>query len=476
MRKNYNWIDQEYFDVLRSDAEYYKNEYIDCEEKIRKLKHKKLGEITKDIKDGPGGWSINTSEYVDYGIPMLRTVNIIDGLLSLDNCVYITQEKHKSLRRSKVIHNDVLLSVRGTIGKSAVYNKDTEANLNAAVVKITVDDSIIDPYYLSCFFNCKYGRLQTERISNGAVQKNMNLSEVKRNLIPIPSPEIQKYIGDKVRRAEELREEAKRLKEEAEEILSNELRLNELIKMIEENKNKKHNVVSSKLLTDRIDPYYYKAIYTLVNSFIKDNKYCKLKEIAKVNYGYMPTEDYASKENGRVLIRVTNMIGNLLIDLTDVKYVNDNIDINDDKKVTENDILVVQCGNTTGKIALIDSSLDGYLFPSFCLRVRLNSLDVNPRYLALLMESEIIQQQIWQSASYSSVRPNTTKPAIEELLIPIIDTVKQEKIGVLIEKYINYIKESKQLIQQAKKDVEDLIEGNFDMSELNNDSSTESRC
>jgi hypothetical protein len=50
---------------------------------------------------------------------------------------------------------------------------------------------------------------------------------------------------------------------------------------------------------------------------------------------------------------------------------------------------------------------------------------------------------------------------------------------MVADKYIEIIKckeQAKQLIQEAKQDVEDLIEGDFEMSELNNNSSTESRC
>src|SRR5690606_41944387 len=45
--------------------------------------------------------------------------------------------------------------------------------------------------------------------------------------IPNPPKKIQNYIGNKVRKAEELREEAKRLKEEAESLLSLVLKLDE---------------------------------------------------------------------------------------------------------------------------------------------------------------------------------------------------------------------------------------------------------
>lgn len=54
---------------------------------------------------------------------------------------------------------------------------------------------------------------KTRAISNTGIYYN-DKNSLENFLIPIPSPEIQKYIGDKVRRAEELREEAKKLKEE----------------------------------------------------------------------------------------------------------------------------------------------------------------------------------------------------------------------------------------------------------------------
>ena len=166
-------------DVNRLEGEFYKYDYLNAIDKIKKIRFLPLENLVDDIKDGPGGWDINISDYVEQGVPMLRTINIVDGLVNLDECVFIDIEKHKQLKRSRVVKNDVLLSVRGTIGKSAVYSKNFEANINAALVKITLKDNIIDPYFLVAFFNCKYGRLQTERIANGAVQLNMNLTEAK---------------------------------------------------------------------------------------------------------------------------------------------------------------------------------------------------------------------------------------------------------------------------------------------------------
>ncbi len=43
---------------------------------------------------------------------------------------------------------------------------------------------------------------------------------------------------------------------------------------------------------------------------------------------------------------------------------------------------------------------------------------------------------------------------------------KQQIIGGKYKAYVEQMNKSKQLIQEAKQDVEDLIEGNFDMSKV----------
>ena len=51
-------------------------------------------------------------------------------------------------------------------------------------------------------------------------------------------------------------------------------------------------------------------------------------------------------------------------------------------------------------------------------------------------------------------------------MVPRINDNKEEIIANKIKLYIELLYQSKQLIQEAKQDVEDLIEGNFDMSKV----------
>ena len=462
------WTEETLIDK-RIDAHFYSIKYMQYYNKLMKCKIKKMSlyNICSRMNSGPFGSALLASQYVDKGVAFIRPLNCKDYIVDIDNdVVFISKEDSERLKSSKFSSGDLIFTKIGNVGDVAIIpQKIFECNISGNLMGVKVKNNI-DNYYVLTFLKSIYGQNQIwQGMMNSAMPK-IDMDTLKSIVIPIPSPEIQKYIGDKVRKAEELREEAKRLKKDAEEILNRELNLNKLEESLKSSINSKHNWITSMDINDRIDSYYYKRRYILVNQHLNDYECIQIRDIASVDYGYMPTEDYADENNGVPLIRVTNMIGNLLLDLSDLKYISKSINIPDDKYVDDGDILVVQCGNTTGKIALMTKEVENYLYPSFCLRIKLRNKSINNKYLALLMEMSIIQEQIWQSASYSSVRPNTTKPAIENIRIPLIEKQKQEDVGALVEKYIDNIYQSKQLILEAKQDVEDLIEGNFDMSKV----------
>jgi type I restriction enzyme S subunit len=196
--------------VNRLEAEYYGNVALWAETEIlrSRFETKLLGELATRIKDGPGGWGVSTNDYVESGVPVIRGVNIVDGDCDIRDCVFISEEKHHELRGHRAEKGSVVLSVRGTIGRSAVFDLPgiEEASLNAAVVTIDCTDEI-EPHYLAEFFNSEIGQIQTERIANGAVQQNMNLTETQSNRIVLPPMEFQQDIA----RRRRLRIQAARL-------------------------------------------------------------------------------------------------------------------------------------------------------------------------------------------------------------------------------------------------------------------------
>ncbi|MCM1984760.1 hypothetical protein [Lyngbya confervoides] len=182
----------------RLESEFYTPLVLWADEEIKGTpwKYQPLSQLTHRIKDGPGGWGVSTGDYVNYGIPVVRAVNLIDGECDLSDCVFISPKKHKELIRHRAAKGSVLLSVRGTIGRAAVFESEDfeEASLNAAVVTIDCKDEIL-PHYLAEFLNTEIGKIQSNRIANGAVQLNMNLTETGSNLIVVAPKDFQEEIS-----------------------------------------------------------------------------------------------------------------------------------------------------------------------------------------------------------------------------------------------------------------------------------------
>jgi len=192
--------------------------------------------------------------------------------------------------------------------------------------------------------------------------------------------------------------------------------------------------IQALLEANRFDAYYFAPEFVVLDEKLSRLSNLRpLHELADIQYGFMPTEDYASQDDGLPLIRVTNILSSGNIDMSDVKYVRRSSNRLDEKLVREKDILMVQCGNTTGKTALVPKELEGFAYASFCFRIRPIVEDIIPEYLCAVLQSDIGQQQIWRSITYATVRPNTTKPFTEALKIPIPPRPAQDRIAQLMQ-------------------------------------------
>lgn len=97
----------------------------------------RLGDITTRLGSGstPRG---GQSAYVDNGIPFLRSQNVLNDGLKLDDVVYITPETHEVMSNTTVFGNDILLNITGaSLGRTTIFPTDIgEANVNQHVTII----------------------------------------------------------------------------------------------------------------------------------------------------------------------------------------------------------------------------------------------------------------------------------------------------------------------------------------------------
>jgi type I restriction enzyme, S subunit len=442
----------------RLDSNYYSPEDIVKEELIKRSNFDYLNNRAKKIA---GGATPKGANYLNKGIAFIRTQNINNNLIDDKDLVYISSESNEELKRSQLKENDVLLTITGVdLGHSAVVSKAIlPANINQHSVKIEVKN--IDPHFLSVFLNSSYGQSQIWRRVYGATRPAINYEEIKEIVIPVPSENIQNYIGNKVRKAEELREEAKRLKEKISDSIFQMIQLEPL-----SNNNQKHfgvKVEVSNLSANRLDAQYYKDEYLLYEEQIKKQNVVKFVDILKqAKYGASVQAEYRS--DGIPFIRGNNLSPNE-IETTDIVYLDNSlVDGIGTCYVEEGDILITRSG-TVGICAVVDDFHNNFAYGSFIIRLRVDNSRWNPYYIAAFLNSFWGKWQV-ERLQNGAVQQNINIEEIGQILIPVVPKDQQDLVEQIVREYINMTRLSKQLIDEAKQDVEDLVEGKFDESKI----------
>lgn len=184
----------------------------------------KLNSFTKIISKGttPKG---GESSYKKTGIKFLRVENLNnDSTLNFENIKYIDEDTHKGfLKRSILLEEDVLISIAGTLGKTAIVKKeDLPLNTNQAICFIRLQNkNMILPKYLCLLYNSSIIRGEILKKAKVTAIPNLTLEIIGNTPIPLPPLEEQERIVKKLDSMLGRISEAKELIEQAKETFEN---------------------------------------------------------------------------------------------------------------------------------------------------------------------------------------------------------------------------------------------------------------
>ncbi|WP_272573520.1 restriction endonuclease subunit S [Providencia sp. PROV259] len=149
-----------------------------------KFETRLLGELCHEITVGFVGTM--TNEYIESGIPFLRSKNIDEYDVKWDDMKYVSSGFHKKLSKSALKPGDVAIVRTGKPGTTCVIPNDLrEANCSDIVIA-RVNNELLCPHYLSYFMNAMaHGQVNAHIV--GAVQQHFNVSSAKKLEIPLPS-------------------------------------------------------------------------------------------------------------------------------------------------------------------------------------------------------------------------------------------------------------------------------------------------
>lgn len=344
------------------------------------------------------------------------------------------------------------------VGRTGIYRKFSEEKFVFAsyLVRFIPNEKIILPEYLTTYLNSKYGQWDIKRRARQSInQANVNPEEIKAMEIPLLDMRIQKQIEFNFDEAYKRNIKSESLYKEAEKILLKELDLLNF----EPSKKK----VSIKTFnesfgnTGRLDSEYYQPKYEDIIKKIKDKSYDNLKNIVKITKSIEPGSD-SYQDTGIPFVRVSNLskegISNPSIHLSKMIFKEGQLQELQPKK---NTILLSKDGsigiayNVKDKLNVVTSGA--------IIHLTIYNEKVLPEYLTLVLNSLIVKMQSERDAGGSIIKH--WKPSeIAEILIPIIDKGIQTKIEKKIKESFQLKKESKELLEKAKRAVEIAIEEN----------------
>ena len=467
----------------RIDPFFYKSEYSELEKKIEKSKYKKklLKELIYKV--------INGLDFRDYdikgGIPYIKVANIKKGFFDFSNLQYITPDIIKSSKDIQLEKGNLLLTRKGTFGNALCLEDDYNYIISSEVFYLKVKQSIVLSKYLEIYFNSNIGQKFFKKISIGAIMGSLSQDAIKSIKIPLPPLEIQQQIVDLYEKAytekQQKEAEAQRLLDSIDNYLLGELgiTLPKEEELLPQNtdKNNSYNLDNdnplvkkgrlfltnlSEVTGKRIDPDYYSIYYMKIIKSI-EGSYYKTEAIGKYcgfisGYAFS-SNDYIGQSDC-ILITIKNISKNI-ITLEDKTFLpSQYYEMYPKFRVLENDLLIAMTGATIGKVGIYNSCKKSLLNQRNGI---IRSKNLNTFYLMNLLNLDIYQKLILRN-SVGGAQPNISGKEILKINIPIPSLQKQNEIAVHISKIRSKAnalkKEGKEILEQAKQEVERMILGN----------------
>ena len=388
------------------------------------------------------------------GFPILRLNEFDSFFISKPSkyCDLISKETFELLKLKK---NDVLICrTNGNpkyVGKAAIVPKNYEYAFASYVFRLRPKTDIINSATLVSFLNSKYGRIEIEKYSMVGNQANFSPAKFRQIAIPILSKELNNKIEEIVYKSFELLEESKSLYSQAEDLLLGELGLKDW-----QPKNTLHTTkkFSDFAQSGRLDAEYYQPKYDEIEKAIKSYKggYDIVSNLFNQN---LDVCDYKKTEYNYIEIGDVNVgDGSVSFNKVDTSELPDNA-----KRVLhKNDILISKVRPYRGAVAIIDFEQED-LIGSGAFTVLQEKSSYKKETLQILFRTAVYKDWLlkWNvGSSYPVIKDED----ILNLSIPILPEQIQTKIASLIQQSFECKAQSKQLLEDAKRMVEEEIEKN----------------
>ncbi|MHB2150142.1 restriction endonuclease subunit S domain-containing protein [Calditrichota bacterium LG25] len=442
--------------TFRLDAEHYRKKYLDIRNKLLSFGAIQLKElIIRPIMTGHTP-SMKREEYYGGKIKFIKTDNLREFNITENYTHMLTDIGNEIIKRSALKENDIIVTIIGAtydiVGRAClIQKKDLPANINQNIALIRVSKRIT-PEFLTVYLNTYYGRNYLWFLSRQTEQVNLNCREIEKLLVPKCSDRFQLIITNIYEKSFSLIEKSKYLYQQAQTLLLSELGLLDW--------QPKHQLSFIKNFSDtqkagRIDAEYFQPKYEEIIEAIKSysggwdtlGNLVSVKKCVEVG-----SDEYLNE--GIPFIRVSNLSP---FEITEEKYISEELYLKLSEHQPQKGEILLSKDATPGIAYYINEEPKKMIPSGGILRLKLIDNSFNEETLTTILNSLIVQEQIKRDVVGSVIlhwRPDQVK----NTLIPILSDPVQEEIKQKIIESFNLRKQSKHLLEAAKRAVEIGIE------------------
>jgi restriction endonuclease S subunit len=423
------------------NPEYYKSIYLENRIRLRNSRYgvTKLGKVCSKITKGETPlW--RGDSYQKQGILFVKSENVLENELFIENTNFIEEEVHLRMKRSQLKKGDVLFNIVGaSIGRACVFNLDCEANINQAIALIRFSKEYdYLPEWLSILLNSSPYRIWINQLKSGGARDNIDLNQINDFEIPKHPLEVQKEVirvfqsGFLLKKEKE--KELTELQKSIDDFILAELNL------VLPKENKKKTVKIYTIPFNEISGLRFDPLYFINKGVIKSKMYdnIPLRKTVFINKGQSITKDSVSFGNYPVIA------GGQSSPYSHSEY-----------NFNGNIITVSASGAYAGYVWYHDYPI----FASDC--IVLQSKDENEvSTLFVYYVLKALQREIYK-LQQGAGQPHVYARDLEKFTIPVPPLQKQNEML----KHINKLKEQIQILQMeansalenAKQEVEKII-------------------
>ena len=174
----------------RIDSEYYRPAHLAAEKIVRNREGRALHSVV-DFLIGPFGSAFAVENFTDEKtFRYIRGKDVKPMRLESSDSVYMPRADYERLSKFALRSGDILVSVVGTLGNSALV-EDEHLPAIFSCKSTVLRCNKVNPEYLLAYLNSRYGRSLLLRKERGAIQKGLNLDDLKSLSVFIGSEKFQ---------------------------------------------------------------------------------------------------------------------------------------------------------------------------------------------------------------------------------------------------------------------------------------------